>query len=418
MICLTSYTGKQFLPKDFRDSLIVIMLITMVLNIFLNAACIYSLVATKQLHNLSLKLILYLCISDFCLALFGQSVFTAMLSRSAEPEQCDMETIVEFVVYFFCHTSAYIIVIIGYDRYFRLKYLNRYSEFVRPWKIYVALTMAIIPAFLQSAFQVIGIRYQFYQRAKMIGGCIDLVIIMMMIVPYFLSIFVVKNHRRHAINQHLLKAVDKATTAIACRTMFSILILYTPYVIFEIMKFVSDPNETNYRKNKWFNFCVILGYQLAIANSFINSIIFISFNKKTQHKLFHYFVTREELVKKKETSKKKAESYLGAERTTVCLSPNRGTKSPARTDLSVVWMFLLSAAVVGSICFIWVLYTWNLNNCILLSGYIKVDYEVEVIRLPSYVLFKQFCPSLGFNSFTYRTKRKYNTPEDKIKFSF
>lgn len=58
------------------------------------------------------------------------------------------------------------------------------------------------------------------------------------------------------------------------------------------------------------------------------------------------------------------------------------------------------------------------EQLILLSGYIKVGYEVEVIRLPSYVLFKQFCPSLGFNSFTYRTKRKYNTPEDKIKFSF
>ena len=74
-----------------------------------------------------------------------------MLSTSSRHSSCNFDTAVEFFVYLFCHTSAYIIVLIGCDRFFRKKYLNRFTEIVKNWKVYVAIVISIFLSFVPTS---------------------------------------------------------------------------------------------------------------------------------------------------------------------------------------------------------------------------------------------------------------------------
>ena len=290
--CESSYTGKLYLHQPLKDILIALMVITMILNICANSAVIYALVRTEQLYNLSLRLVLFLCVSDCCLALFGQPLYIVMLANFSGNYYCNFDAVVEFFIYLFCHTSAYIIGLIGYDRFFRIKYLNRYQEVIKSWKVYVAMVTSIFLSFLQTSFQIFGIQHKIYRKVKMACICIDFVIISMMILPYVLSIRVIRKHSKHTVSRNLLKKVDNTISSIASRIMVTILILYSPYITFEVLLFSVD-KQSGLRKKQWLQFGVFLGYQLAIANSFVNAVIFISFNKKSRSKLLDYFQTYE-----------------------------------------------------------------------------------------------------------------------------
>ena len=61
-----------------------------------------------------MKLILCLSTSDVLLAVLGQPLFVAMLyNTSWDVDNCTIDTLVEFTVLLFAHTSAYIVLLIG-----------------------------------------------------------------------------------------------------------------------------------------------------------------------------------------------------------------------------------------------------------------------------------------------------------------
>ena len=285
--CKTSYSGKIHLLQSQKDVLISLMAVTMILNISANSGVMYALITTKQLNNLSMHLIFFLCVSDSCLAGFGQPLFIVMLANYSNSYYCNFDTIVEFFVYLFCHISAYLIGLIGYDRFFRMKYLNRYSEVVKAWKLHVAMVITVFLSLVQTSTQVIGVKLHIYRKVKMAGIFVDFIKLLLMIFPYILTMRVVKHHMRNAVNRRMLSKVDKTITSIASRIMVSITILYTPYVMFDVLHIFLD-EKTISERFPWIHLSMFIGYQLGIANSFVNAIIFVSFNKKSQRKLFYF----------------------------------------------------------------------------------------------------------------------------------
>lgn len=284
-ICETSYTGKLHLTLIERDVLITMLVISMLLNFFANSGVMYALITTKQLNNTSMHLIFYLCVSDCCLALISQPLFIVMLVKYSNSYDCNFETIVEFLVYFFAHVSAYFVGLIGYDRFFRMKYLNRYSQIVKSWKMNCSIAVIIVLSLIQTGSQVIGVQLYIYRQVKMAGIFIDLLIMLLMILPYILTVGVVKKHKNNAVNRRMLNKVDKTITSIASRILISIMVLYSPYIIFNLFHIFVD-EQTLQTKYPWIHFSLFLGYQFGIANSFVNAIIFFSVNKKCQKKLF------------------------------------------------------------------------------------------------------------------------------------
>ena len=113
----------------------------------------------------------------------------------------------------------------------------------------------------------------------------------MMILQYVLLRKVIRQYRRQAAHQNVSQNVDRSVNGIAFRIVIAILILYTPYiVIFAIRKFL--PLDSPIKKDSAFGFALLTSYNFFYANSFVNSIIFLSINKACRRSVQSLFVKK------------------------------------------------------------------------------------------------------------------------------
>ena len=120
---------------------------------------------TKQLYNASFRFILALCISDFCVGVIVQPLIAVMFLELYERSYCNYESATQFLAVFFTHASGYIIAVIGFDRYCRMKYLNRYQQVMTNRHSNLLLTLAIIGALGQATLYTLGTQYHFLNQA-------------------------------------------------------------------------------------------------------------------------------------------------------------------------------------------------------------------------------------------------------------
>ncbi|XP_057290290.1 uncharacterized protein LOC130612979 [Hydractinia symbiolongicarpus] len=279
--CETTYSGKSYLNNEQIISLITLNVTVMILNLIFNSAVIYGLIATKQVKNYSLKLILYLSINDCCLALITQTLFTVMLVKFEDKSHCDFETIVQFFAIFFTHISAYIIALIGFDRYIHMRYLNRYAQVITNTRVMIMLTAVVLLSLTQATVYVLGTQLNFLSKAKRIIVGIDAVIAISVFTAYIMTVRVVKGHSKRTECRDMLKAVDTTVTRTASRILTAIVIFYIPYIIVSFTHAaVSEKWDGN--KKQWLEYALLLSFVLTYCNSFVNAIIFLSLNKKVR----------------------------------------------------------------------------------------------------------------------------------------
>ena len=100
----------------------MVNLILMIANIAANTLAIYVLIKTKQILQITCKLIFTLITSDLLLGVFYQNLLFVMLfSRN-----CVVIEAYLFLVAFLLRSSCYTVALIGVDRYLRIKH---YGDF-------------------------------------------------------------------------------------------------------------------------------------------------------------------------------------------------------------------------------------------------------------------------------------------------
>ena len=276
-VCDSLYSGKQFLTHIHINILISSNVILMVCNVAANSAVIYMLVSKKLLKKLSMKLILYLSISDCIVAAFTQPLFILMLARFSIRLNCTFDIIAQFVIVFTKHISGYIIALIGYDRYCKMKYLNRYPEVVRSWKVHGAVLTVILLSFLQGVAYAVGTYLDVFEVVYLIAVSTDVCVIICVFVAYILTVGIVKKHRRLSVNRKILLRADQSTTSMASRILLAVLLFYVPYIIMGTLR---PSIKSTGKKRQNFNFALFMSYELVFVSSFANAVIFLTLHLK------------------------------------------------------------------------------------------------------------------------------------------
>ena len=173
-----------------------------------------------------------------------------------------------------------------------MKYLNGYSALVKNWYFPAALCLIIVMSVLETVLQVIGIQLHIYSTINCIAIGIDCCIFFLLIFPYVMTLFVMRGQMRNASDKGILSKVDGIISKMSARIVTSIIIMYLPYVVFCTMRIFVGHGErhagksgNSLEKSEWFNFCLFVGYLLGLSNSFVNAIVFLSFNRKCRRKL-------------------------------------------------------------------------------------------------------------------------------------
>ena len=289
--CLTSYSGKIHMDSDQITFLVAYDLTTSILNIIFNVLVIVALVLTKQTDNPSLKLILLLSISDCCLAVIVQPLFAVMMLMYPSTQNCNLEMAVQFFGIFFTHTSAYIIALIGFDRYARVKFLTRYSSVMRASRIKKAVIATIFLSLIQASIYVLGTAFQIFETTKKVAVAVDFIIVLIVVVFTIMAMQAVKTHRKNAENQSMMEVVDKTMTRLASKILLTIVIFYVIYVIIAFLHSAQAENATS-AKRSWLEFSLFAGYLLTYTNSLVNALIFLSVNEKARHTLLNGVISK------------------------------------------------------------------------------------------------------------------------------
>ena len=286
LACYSTFTERQNLDQNLQYILLALYGSIMISIWFTNSAVLYAIQSLNLMQkNGSIELICYLCLSDLALGFFGLPVLLALFLTD---QSCEMEIAGELLAVGWSHTSAYIIALIGYDRFFRMKYLNRYSEVVKRKKIRCSTFVAFFLSFLHIGAQAAGIKYNFYHTITTVGIVMDWTLFVFIIIPYTLSVKVVRAHRRNTSHTQMLRQVDDTVTSVAFRITIAVTTLYSPYLILSIVRKLFEDRNT-LKTNQLFLFMWFVSHGLIYSNSFTNAIIFICVNSRCRRKLLHVF---------------------------------------------------------------------------------------------------------------------------------
>lgn len=276
MPCETLYSGKQYLTYTNISILQIVNLLLMAFTIVANSIVIYLLVSRNLFQkNLSMRLILYLSISDCFIAIFTHPLFIMMLARYSLHFNCTFDKAAQFVIVMSKHISGYIIALIGLDRYCKMKYLNRYSEVVRSWRIHLALSIIIFISFSHGFAYSVGTHMGVFNQVYFCAISVDFVVITCVFIAYILTVRVVKKHRRLSVNRKILHNVDKTTTLMASQIIIAVLLFYLPYIILGALRPSIINSSTGSLRQK-LNFALFIAYEMIFVSSFANPIIFLN----------------------------------------------------------------------------------------------------------------------------------------------
>ena len=155
--------------------LVVVLLNTvlMVGNIIANGLVIYILIKTKQVSNITCKLIFMLSISDLMIGVFAQNICTIHFYE----KNCFVKLASISISTFLSHLSAYVIAILGIDRYLRIKYFTNFKTLWKTKVVFILICFLSLLAAFQAVIITISWLLQIEQITMLIYVAMDATIV-------------------------------------------------------------------------------------------------------------------------------------------------------------------------------------------------------------------------------------------------
>ena len=265
--------------------LVVVLLNTvlMVGNIIANGLVIYILIKTKQVSNITCKLIFMLSISDLMIGVFAQNICTIHFYE----KNCFVKLASISISTFLSHLSAYVIAILGIDRYLRIKYFTNFKTLWKTKVVFILICFLSLLAAFQAVIITISWLLQIEQITMLIYVAMDATIVGTTI---FLQIRTIQ--RSNTVhNESTLSAsrrTNKKITRFSTRIMFLQGIFIAPYTL--IVNFLRDKiqDQLNSNGKSVLEFITCISIVLIFANSFANSVLFLMTNVKARKRLRNF----------------------------------------------------------------------------------------------------------------------------------
>ena len=285
--CRSYYTAVAYLNGPQSCVLGTLAIISAVVDVAANAAVVFSLVATDQLYNISLRLILCLSISDTCVGLIIMPIFAILLLRPTG-HFCSLELACQFSGALFFYFSEFMVALIAVDRFIRMKYLNRYTEIVKDHVVHAVLLAIMFICVATSGIYTYASLNNSFKIVNTIFLIVGICIMVVVAIMYTFTIVVIKIRRREAGDKNMMEDVDDVVTSIGTKIIITVAIMYTPYFALSLIReWVTDKSVIE--TQQWAAFVILISYIMVFDNSIASAVIFLSLNKRAQQKLKNVF---------------------------------------------------------------------------------------------------------------------------------
>ena len=292
-ICHSVYPNTNtFAASNFKSlPLVVTNIFVSLLNFFTNSFLIYAIIKTRQTEKISYQFILCLSVSDCCVGIILQPMTIILQTYFTEVQSCALELTAQFLSYIFPQISGVMIMIIAFDRFIHMKFLNKYSAYVTKKNAgtLVALNM-VLAFFIGSCSLVASLNKNFFIFNAVLVS-IDATVAVATYVFYAFTYNTVRQHANQMRQQQRERKVSSpgvtkktpkhdlqlAKTVVVILTALSI--SYLPYFIFGLLwsyyQYYSKAGAS-----QTLGIMVWWSFILVYFNSSLNAIILLARNKK------------------------------------------------------------------------------------------------------------------------------------------
>ena len=277
--CVSDYKDVVNLTYGQLACLTIINLLVMAGNLIANPLVMYILFKTKQLSNASCKLILALTISDLLIALLAQSLFLAVIYGT----NCYPEIAFHFFSAFLLHLCGYTIIVIGVDRYVRIRYYSNYKTILTTRFILILISVTSALALAQGIVNVYSLLANKEKLVKPIFFIIDGIAISFGSVLQLRTIRS-SNAVRDLSSLDAFQKTNKIITKICLRIVLLGIFFFTPFVIMNPTRKVVR-NQLEPLGKLYIDFISWLCLIWMYMNSFANALIFLTANLKARRYL-------------------------------------------------------------------------------------------------------------------------------------
>ena len=262
-----------------QSQLVIITVINVILmagNITINTLVIYILTKTKQIRNITCKLIFMLSVLNITIGLFSQNLLTIALYGN----NCLIETTYRIISELLFHTSMYLIAIIGIDRYLRIKYYMTFKVIWTPRVVSILISIGFAIAISQAIVANLGFLIGREHMAIIIYYATDVLILSAII---FLQILTIRtsNAVRNVSPIVTSGRSNNKIRKLSMRIMLFLCIFIAPNKIMFVLHNIIQDELNDYGKSI-FEFIMYLSELFVFANSFANAALFLVTNVKAE----------------------------------------------------------------------------------------------------------------------------------------
>ena len=276
MNCYKDIFDTSLLNSRQQTALTVVNLLTMIGNVIGNVLVIYIVIKTGQISQITSKLVLMLSASNLLLALFCQSLLTALFYAT----HCSFVEVYAFFSVFLLHTSGYTIAMIGVDRYLRIRF---YAIFKTIWTTKKVLKLTLILfglALFQAVIIAAGLLLGKEQFVMPFYITVDAIVIGTIILLQILTIQTSNAvHKESTIVTS--ERINKKITKLSIRIMLLLCFFITPHLIIYTAREVI-PYQLIYFRKSTVEFVSMISLVWAYMNSFCNAVLFLMTNVKAK----------------------------------------------------------------------------------------------------------------------------------------
>ena len=285
--CQNTFSNKVYLTDYQRFVIIALNILLMIFNLLANSAVLIILILSKFCQNTSYILLFYLSLSDCLSSLVAQPIYLALIVQYFDQPNCTVEIIANFFGIVLSHTSVYGIATIAFDRYIRMRYLNRYQFVVNKQRVIITCCIITSVSICDGLIYALGTEFSVFYISTTIVKVVDFFVFTSIVVTYLLTVKIVRDHLKKSTNRRLLQNVNRTVTKLASRMLVLLFSSFGMYTIIYVIYSVYIKKVENSGKS-WPNFALFCTYLIMYCNSLANAVLFLINNKKVKEKFYSF----------------------------------------------------------------------------------------------------------------------------------
>lgn len=280
-MCQTSLSHRMVLSDEQSLTIASILIFISPIIAVTNLLLCYSMIKTKQVKILSQRFVLILGLSDIFVGILTCPSLALLFSLFRQKDICWYEKFALFLSHFNTRLSAYVVVLIGIDRYFNIKteftrmtYLSKLTKSGKGIGALLAVAMMISAA--QSSLTIID--FENHTLPKGISSAVDAIIYFIYFFTYIrLFLRIQKFTKTNSIHIGSSGGRPRYIRKLVKTVLFLILTVGLCYMPFVVMSFVVTYIKYNSKQpvSHTVRFLHYLTTILILLNSLFNTFVIL-----------------------------------------------------------------------------------------------------------------------------------------------